>query len=462
MSRAAIIALAMGAASLTLPAVAQDFAITNATVATGDGSEPIENGTVVVRGGRVVAAGAGVAVPAGVQTIDGQGRWVTPGLFSAVTDLGLWDVSAVGESNDTEADGSPFGAALDVAPAINPASQHIQISRAGGVTRASVTAYPGGSIFAGQGALIDLGADNRAVMRPRAFQLVALGEQGGQIAGGSRVAAHALFRNALREAQNLGDQEPLAANTAERDVDFGDDIPIDPRLIGSEVDRAQDVLLTRFDAAALTPVVNGAQPLYVRVDRASDILSVLALREEFPNLRLVLVGATEGWLVAEEIAASGVPVITEPLVDLPARFEQLGATQSNMGRMVDAGVKVAIGGFMGDNQPRYAPQQAGNLVALSRVPGASGLSWGEALAAITSIPAEISGMGGANGLRAGVQAPGAVGDVVLWDGDPLEIGSSPLRVFIDGIEQPLENHQTRLRDRYRTPQEGELPKAYDW
>ena len=445
--------------SLTVaPAAAQDFAITNATVALGDGSEPIVGGTVVVRGGKVAAAGVGVSVPEGVRVIDGRGRWVTPGLFSALTDLGLWDVEAVDESNDTEADDSPFGAALDVAPAINPASEHIKVSRAGGVTRATVTGFPAGSIFAGQGALIDLGADPNAVMRPRAFQLVTLGEAGGRIAGGSRVAAHALFRNALREARDVEQGEPLTGGSRERRIDPGDDIPIDPRVADDLAVRRTDVLLTRFDAAALVPVITGAQTLYAQVERASDIRAALALREEFPRLKLVLVGATEGWMVASEIAASGVPVITEPLTDLPARFEQLGSTQSNVGRMIRAGVKVAIGGFIGDNQPRYAPQQAGNLVALNKVPGASGLTWGQAFAAITSIPAQVSGLGG----QAGVLRPSAFGDVVIWDGDPLELSSAPVAVYIDGVEQPLESHQTRLRERYRTPAEGDLPKAYDW
>lgn len=429
MTRLPLIALAC-ALALSAPAAAQDFAVTNATVALGDGSEPIQGGTVVVRGGRIEAAGAGIAVPAGVRVVDGRGRWVTPGLFSALTDLGLWDVEAVDESNDTAAASSPFGAALDVSPAINPSSEHIKVSRAGGVTRASVSGFPAGSIFAGQGALIDLGADPQAVTQARAFQFVTFGEGGGRIAGGSRVAAFAVFRNALAEAQALA-RGP---------------------------DRADDVLLNRPDAAALVPVVNGTQPLYAEVHRAADILSVLALRGEFPNLKLVLVGVTEGWTVAKEIAAAGVPVITEPLTDLPDRFEQLGSTQSNVGRMVDAGVKVAIGGFTGDNQPRYAPQQAGNLVALGKLPGAAGLTWGEAFAAITSIPAEVSGMAG----RAGLLKPGAVGDVVLWDGDPLELSSAPVQVFIDGVEQPLDSHQSRLRERYRTPGEKDLPKAYEW
>ncbi|WP_126174573.1 amidohydrolase family protein [Altericroceibacterium xinjiangense] len=440
-------ALALASTALAAPLAAQDFAITNATVAIGDGGEPIENATVLVRGGKVVAAGAGVPVPAGIERIDGQGKWVTPGLFAAVSDLGLWDVEGVGDSNDTEADESPFNAALDVAPAINPLSEHIAISRTGGITRSSVIGHPGNSIFAGQGALIDLGADPQAVTRPRAFQYAVLNEQAGRIAGGSRVSAQALFRNALREARDYAARGNIPRESA------------DPRMVDTSAERARDVLLTRFDAAALVPVVEGTQKLYLRVERAADIRSALALKQDFPKLDLVLVGATEGWMVAEDIARARVPVIARPLVDLPNRFEQLASTQSNIGRMRAAGVDVAIGGFIGpDNQPRWAPEEAGNLVALTRVPGATGLSWGQALAAITSVPARISGLGD----TAGVLKPGALGDVVIWNGDPLELSSSPVRVFIEGVEQPLDNRQTRLRDRYRTPAPGALPKAYDW
>lgn len=414
-------------------ASAQDFAITGATVAIGDGSEPVQNGTVVVRAGRIVAAGAGVAVPAGVQVLDGNGAWVTPGLFATATDLGLFDVQAVEESDDRNADSSPFNAAMDITPAINPSAQDIAVSREGGVTRASVMPFNGNSIFAGQGAIIDLGADIRIVTTPRAFQLVALGEGGARLAGGSRVAAYVVLRNALREARDVTLMTPAA-------------------------DRKSDVMLTRADAVALGPVIDGRQPLYVEVERAADIRSVLALKAEFPKLNLVLVGATEGWLVAREIAAAGVPVIAKALNDLPDQFEQLAATQSNVGRMKQAGVTVAIGLLANDNQPRYAPQQAGNLVALGKLPGAAGLTWGEALAAITSIPAKISGMGG----MAGVLKPGAVGDVVIWDGDPLELSSAPRKVFIDGVEQPLDNHQSRLKQRYRDLDESQLPKAYDW
>ena len=431
MSFSRLISAALLTAAMAAPAAAQTFAVTGATVVLGDGSEPIENGTVVVRDGKIAAVGKDLMVTMDMPTINGAGKWVTPGLFLPLTDLGLYDIEAVGESDDREAGDSIFSAALDVAPAVNPSSEHIAVTRAGGATRATVIGFPDNSIFAGQGAMIDLGDDYDAVMQPRVFQLVFLGEYGARLSGGSRVAAHVEFRNALAEASEL-------AKAGER---------------------ADDRLLNRPDAAALIPVVTGEQQLVVVVDRAADILAVLGLLKDYPKLDLVLGGVTEGWLVAEQIAAAGVPVVTTGLVDLPGRFEQLGATQSNVGRMVKAGVKVALGGFTGTNTfPRYAPHYAGNLVALNKLPGADGLSWGQAFATISSVPAEISGMGG----KAGVLAEGALGDVVVWDGDPLEVSSAPVHVFIDGIEQPLVSHQTRLRDRFGTPAPGDLPKAYDW
>ena len=430
MSRVVLSAGIAAAALLAAPAAAQNIAITNARLVIGDGSEPIADGTVLIQAGKVVAAGSAVAVPPGVRIIDAGGQWVTPGLVVAVTDLGLVDVEAVGESSDVNADKSPFSAALDVASAINPDNVPIQVSRAGGVTRAAVAPLGTGSIFGGQGAIIDLGADPDAVTAPRAFQYVELGESGARRAGGSRAGAYAVLHNALAEASELTR------------------LPAGPRR--------DDVLLTRRDAAALVAVVNGRQPLYVHVERASDIRMVLGLKREFPLLRLVIVGAAEGWLAAADLARAGVPVLATPLTDLPASFEQMGATQSNLGRMKAAGVKVSLGAF-GD-QPRYAPQYAGNLVGLAKVPGASGLTWGQAFAAISSGPAEALGMGD----KFGSLRPGRAGDVVIWDGDPLELRSGVVKVFVDGIEQPLSNRQTRLRQRYATPTEGALPKAYEW
>ena len=451
------------ALSMAAPALAQTVAITNVTLALGDGSEPIPDATVVMRDGRIVAAGPSVAVPTNAERIDGRGKWAAPGMVSGLSRLGLTEIEIGGEgANDAENAASPFSAAIDVAPGVNPMTNTIAASRAGGVTRAIIAPEAARSIFAGQGAVIDLGADMSPITRARAFQYVELGEVGADKAGGSRPSAYALFRNALREARELGGmrQDIRGGGGSEALPRQGDDAPYetrqDPRLLGRDMRRSDDVLLTRFDAAALVPVVRGRQLLVVHVERAIDIVNLIALRREFPGLRMAIAGASEGWTVARELAASGMWVFAEPLSDLPASFEQLAATQSNIGRLRAAGVKVAIARLGDTRYARNERQAAGNLVALRGVPGASAVSWGEALAMITSRPAEAIGMGGEIGrLSAGYRA-----DVVLWSGDPLENASVAEAVWIDGVPQPITNHQTRLRDRYRDLGRRDLPEAY--
>jgi len=425
----------VAALALAVPAAGQDIAITNAKLVIGDGSAPIDGGTVVVRGGKVVAAGAGVAVPAGIERVDAGGRWVTPGIVAAFSRVGLVEVDAVGGTNDRNAPRTRFSAGLDIAPALNPMGSPVAVNRAAGVTRAIVA--PGGSsnLFAGQGAVVDLADDMDMVTKPRALQFVAFGEDGSAKAGGSRAATFLLFREQLLAARSY------ARNPA------------------TLAEWGNDAMIQRADADALVQVINGVTPLFVRVDRAADIINVLKLRQEFPALKLVLVGVTEGWMVARELAAAKVPVLVSPLTDLPSSFEQLGATQSNAGRLKAAGVDVSVGVFDDDDAHKmgYATQYAGNLVGLTRVPGASGMTWDQAFASISSAPARAVGMDASIGsLR-----PGRVGDVVVWDNDPLELGSRPTAIWIDGKAQSLTTRQDRLRDRYATPQEGALPKAFD-
>ena len=446
------------------PLSAQTTAITGGTVALGDGSEPIANGTVIVRDGRIVYAGPAHAIPYGAEQVDAHGKWVAPGMVAGFSRLGLVEVDLGADgADDTDNGRSPFGAAIDVVPSINPKTTTIAVGRAAGVTRAIVAPVAGRSIFAGQGAVIDLGEDMDAVTRARAFQFVELGEAGADKAGGSRSSAYAVFRNALREARELGGRSAgIAGGGGAGLPKQGDDIPYDsaadPRLTGSAAKRSDDVLLTRFDAAALVPVLRGRQLLIVHVERAADILNVLKLRREYPALRLALAGVSEGWLVADRIAASGVWVIASALNDLPASFEMLGATEHNIARMRAAGVKVAIG-MIDDNDTRYQRNQrqyAGNLVAMARLPGAPPLSWGEAFAMVTARPAQAVGMGG----EIGSLAAGHRADVVIWSGDPLENSSAAEAVWIDGVRQPMDNHQTKLRDRYKNLDRQNLPEAY--
>lgn len=416
----------------TTAAHAETIAITGGKLVIGDGSAPIEGGTVVIRNGTVVAAGANVAVPADARTVDASGKWVTPGIFAGFSRVGLAEVDAVNGTNDKSGGRSGFSAAIDIAPAIDPFRSPIAVNRTAGVTRAVVAPEGGPSIFAGQGAIADLGADVDPVTRARAFQFVEFGENGAEVSGGSRAGTHLHFRAMLREAQD---------HAAGGDA-FDDD------------------LLKKEDARALQSVLRGETRLLIHVEAANDMLRLLELKRDFPTLKMVFVGASEGWRVADKLAAAGIPVIASALNDLPATFEMLGATQSNIGRMKKAGVKVAIG-MINDrdsHQLRYTPQYAGNLVSLQKVPGATGLSWDEAFAAISSGPAEIMGVAD----RLGSLKAGRAADVVVWDGDPLELSSAATKVFIDGVEQPLGNRQERLRDRYRNPVEGSLPKAYDY
>ncbi len=459
MIRATIAALLVASA---YPAAAQTIAITGGTLALGDGSDPIPGGTVIIRNGRIAAAGLNVGIPQDAQMIDARGKWVTPGIVAGFSRLGLSEVDLSGDgTTDDTASGGPFGAAIDVAPAVNPNNSTIAINRADGITRAVVAPNVAKSIFAGQGAVIDLGADMEPITRARLFQFVEFGEAGAAAAGGSRASAFVLFRNALKEASELRRYTPslssmrAAPDAVERPIVRN---PNEFREYGPDAQRSEDVLLTRFDAAALVPVLQGRQYLLIHVERARDILNVLELKRDYPSLKPVIVGASEGWLVADKIAEAGIPVIASAVNDLPSSFEQLAATQSNVGRMRDAGVEVAIG-MIDDNDTRYLfneRQYAGNLVALTNVPGANGVRWGEALAMITSRPAEVLGLG----REIGSLTPGRRADVVIWSDDPLQVSSNADMVLIDGVQQPMDTRQTKLRERYKDLSRDVLPEAY--
>ncbi len=436
MRRLALYVMAFVMAALSgLPASAKTIAIINGTVATIANPDPIENGTVIMRDGRIAAVGAHLAVPSRAEVIDAKGGWVTPGLIAAYSKLGLIEVGLVKETDDLGASGSPYNAAIVVAPAINPRATAIPVTRIAGITRAAVVPDASSDVFGGQGLVMSLGEGDDFVTKPRAFQFIVLGEGGSAKAGGSRGALYARIVDAFAEAQAYA-RNPAA-------YDFG---------------RNKYSLLTKADAAALSKVVSGETPAMVYVNRASDILQILKLKKSYPRLRLILAGASEGWTVADRIADAGVPVVSEVMLNLPEHFETLAATQSNIGRMVRAGVKVAIAPVNGDatHQVRLMPQQAGNLVAQSKIPGGQGISHAQALAAMTRVPAEILGISGS----LGTIERGKIADIVIWSGDPIALSSAPTAVFIEGEPVVMESRQTKLRDRYNPRNTDVLPKQY--
>lgn len=411
MMRRTLSIAALAAAFLTAPSNAQDVLLKNAKVYTLDRSGTIEGGDVWLRGETIAGVGKTIQGSSGSQVIDAAGLWVTPGIINAYTRLGAIEVDAVYQSRDDGASGAPFSAGYDVSYGINPASTLMAVTRMEGITRAASVPAAQASLFAGYGALIDLGMDQDAVFKPKAFMSVALGERGSRLAGGGRGAAHVMLRQALDEASGKAGSDRF------------------------------DNLLARIDVDALKPVVRGDIPLFVEVERAADIRNVIALKRSYRRLKIVLVGANEGWMVADEIAAAGIPVITDASLNLPDRFEILGATLANAARLRKAGVTIAIAtGPNGSNEAHNARL----LLQLGGIAVSYGLAWEDALAAVTINPAKILGVESVLGSL----SPGKRGDVVVWNGDPFELTTRPVAVYIDGQAVPLESRQTKLRDRY--------------
>jgi len=411
--------LAAPAASQTpqSPQTPQIIAITGGTVHTLGAAGTIEGGTVLLENGRIRAVGKDLAVPAGARRIDAAGKVVTPGLFDSLSRLGLVEVDAVDGSDDTEVKDDRITAAYDVVDALNPRSAVISINRVEGLTRAVAAPKTGNSLIAGQGAVIQLGylsgESPDFVVRPRAALFASLGEAGAQLSGGSRAAALLRLREAFQDA--LDYRAHRAA------FDTGDRRPY---------------ALSRLDLEALQPVVRGEMPLVLSVNRASDIEAALRLARDF-HLKLILAGAGEGWVVAQQIAAAKVPVLVNVLKNLPGSFDLLGATLENAARLHAAGVEVAF--MSGDaHNARNIKQAAGNAVAY-------GMPWKAALEAMTTVPAHIWGLSD----RYGTLETGKDADVVIWDGDPLEVTTFADHVFIRGVEMPVDDRQIRLRDKYR-------------
>ncbi|MCQ8186259.1 amidohydrolase family protein [Parvularcula maris] len=414
---------------LTGTALAQEgpLVITNAELhMTSEDGDVIENGQLVMRGGRIVAVGANVSQPSGATVIDAGGMPVTPGFFVPMSGIGLTEIGAVQEANDASTDNEALSAALDARDGYNEDTSVIDVTRAGGITRAYVTPDAGGTLFGGCGMVIAMERGPGSIMEGCIGQVATLGEGAARSAGGSRQAGIAMFRRALEDAL-LYDEDPEAYARSDHHN-----------------------RLSVEDARGLAPAATGEQLLLVDVNGASDIRRVLSMKDEY-ELDLVIVGGAEAYRLAEDVADADVPVIINPIANLPSNFERMGSTMEAASRLADADVTVAFydTGTGYTHNARLLPQLAGNAVA-------SGMDHAEAMRAVTLGPATIFGVEDA----LGTLERGKLGDVVIWDGDPFEVTSRPLHVFIEGEEKSLENRQSKLAERYKDLGRGDRPFQY--
>jgi imidazolonepropionase-like amidohydrolase len=416
MSRATFACCAALIATITadVASAAERTLIRGATVHTLGTAGTLEGADVLVEDGRIVSVGAGITAPAGTNVIDAKGKVVTPGFFGGISYLGLQEIGLEPTAEDYALRMDAMRPEFDVAPAFNPDTVASAVNRIDGVTFTLISpdALPGlrggpnGSIVAGQAAVVAL--DGRGALPARAL-LVDLGGDTNVLAGGSRAGDFMLLRQALTEART-------------------------PGLVLAHDQR----LLTPAGRQVLLDYLKGAQPVLFEVDRAADIRETLAFMKREGIPRGAIVGGAEGWRVATELAAAKVPVFLDPLENLPAGFDSVGATLENAARLHAAGVRIAFTFRSGEpHNIRRLRQAAGNAVA-------HGLPHAAALAALTQSPAQILGVAD----RFGTLEAGRPADLVLWSGDPLEVTTVAQHVYVAGQPQRMRSRQTELRDRY--------------
>lgn len=378
----------------------------------GDGTIIKDSVIAMDRGVFTVVGGpeARSRLPAGATLVDARTRIITPGLFASDTQLGLIEIDQESSTRDDgKATEHPVRAAHDAAQGLNAASSLIPVQAVEGITSAAVA--PTGGLVSGQVAIIDLvyGDHRGLVARPRA----ATAAHYGQTHAGSRAATLAMLREVLADARSF---------PARR----------------AALERAQSRPLAAhpLDLEALQPILRGQAVLTLSADRASDILAALDLGAEF-KLRLVIIGGAEAWKVADELARAKVPVIVQPTENLPGSFDSMGARLDNAALLHRAGVPVVLA-IHGAHNLRNLKQEAGIAVA-------NGLPWEAALTAVTLGPARAYGVERTHGSV----AVGKVANLVVWSGDPFELSSAAMQVYVRGALVPQVTRQTLLRDRYR-------------
>lgn len=410
-------------ALVSVPAIAQTIAINGGKIVTNSDTGILETTNILIENGRVKSFSQGEAL-SGDTVIDASSAWVTPGIFAAVSNLGLVEVGAERNSNDSRAENENASVRIRAADSYNPKTSSIAVSRAGGVTHAAVIPGASNDIFGGIGMLMSTDGTFESIVEDEAFIFVDYASSSDKT-GGTKGAAMSYLRSALSDARNYSSRF--------KGPDDGD-------------------ALRRADARSLRPATQGRIPLIIEADRAVDIVNLLKLKTENPSINMHILGAAEAWMVADKLATAQVGVFVDPTENLPGSFDQTGSRLDNIILLQDAGVQTAImsrtttGSYA--HNLRLLTQHAGNAVA-------NGLSWDGAFKSISSAPAEMYGHAELGKILTGRKA-----NLVVWDGDPLEALSAPIAVIINGKVQSLKTRQSELRDRYNPTRSDDVPYGY--
>lgn len=403
---------------------ADSYLIKNGRIITMGEMGVIENGDVRIKDGRITEVAENIDADSTDNVIEAAGAYVTPGLFDSGTQLGLAEVANFIGSTDNRVKGQQLGAGFSLALALNRFSSLVPMVRKEGVTRAMVVPVTGSEILAGQSALIQLGDMAPFTTNVGNAVHLYLREVDKELAGGSRASALMKAIHSLREAERYG-----------------------RNVRAYQSGKTREFRQSEADLKTLLKVLNREMALVVHVDRAADIETVLGEFAAF-DTQIVLAGAREAWKVKRLLADRGIPVVLNVMDNLPSRFDRLGARLDNAALLVEAGVTVA---FMTQNlftNTQSLTQGAGVAVAY-------GLSWQEAMKAITVNPGVIWGVENYGSLESG-----AIADIVIWDGDPLEVMSAPTKLMINGQWINLTTRQDLLRDRYSDLDKQDVPFGY--
>ncbi|RMD99577.1 MAG: hypothetical protein D6812_11280 [Deltaproteobacteria bacterium] len=407
----------------------------------------LEKGDLLIVGERIAAVGPSIEAPPGARIIDVSGKSVYPGLVEAYNHLGLVEIWAVEATVDIDEHSDPITPQVSVVDAIHPDSALIPVGRITGVTSA-LCAPAAGNVMAGMSALIHLDGDRVSKMvihAPTALHIT-LGEPArGRYPDRypmTRMGVAALLRETFTKAVEY--REKLERYARERKAweaeEKGEKDPSSPPETAAEEAKRQEPEKPARDLQleALLPVLSGKIPVVATANRLGDIETALRLADTF-GFRLVLHGATDGYKIAEELAARDIPVIVHPILTQPSSMETLGVIYENAARLAEAGVRIALH-TKSPHNVRNLPFEVGRTVAF-------GLPWEKALEAVTINPATIFGVAD----EIGSIEPGKYADIVVVDGDIFQPLSRTEHLFIAGREISFENHDTRLLERYRAP-----------